>query len=378
MAFSLSLLRHRLSAARAQSRRAGDAPQGERPAGRLLWAHFGQDVDPRGALLVLDRVVRANGDLAVLTTGRPEDDAPGPVDTPGSAARFLDHWRPDLALFVGTDLFPRLWAEARQRGLPLLAAETRTARHPAPLLREMAGFDAVIAAEPDPRLGPAAEALGRLSTIPAPPPADHRAVERVKESLSARPLWLALDVPAAEIEAVLAAHGAAAHLSHRLVLVLAPAADATAAAWTALERAGHRVASRRRGDMPGPESAVILADDPAEIGIWLRLAPATYLGGTIGGEGPVTSPFIPVSLGSALIHGPRRRWAESALRRLHAAGAACRVDGGAGLAAEVERLLDPEAAADLARAGWTVTSEGAEASARLVDLIEDTLAGIDP
>ena len=78
MAFSLSLLRHRLSAARAQSRRAEEALPRERPAGRLLWAHFGQDVDPRGALLVLDQVVRANGDLAVLTTGRLEDDAPGP------------------------------------------------------------------------------------------------------------------------------------------------------------------------------------------------------------------------------------------------------------------------------------------------------------
>ncbi len=375
MAFSLSLLRHRIAAARAQSRGGADLA-GDRPAGRLIWAHFGPDIDPLGARLALGRVQAANSDVSILSTGR-DADLPGPADTSAAAARFLDHWRPDIALFVGTDPYPRLWSEAQRRGLPLIAAETRTLRQPTPLVRGLAAFDAVIAAEADPRLGPAGQALGHLSTIPAPPGVEVRALERMKEALVTRPLWLALDVPEAEIGTVLSAHATAAHLSHRLVLILSPRAGAEAAAADAVAAQGHRAVCRSRDEMPGTEDPVLLADRPEEAGIWLRLAPLTYLGGTLAGPGPETSPFAPVSLGSALIHGPRTAAAEAALQRLHAGGAVRRVSEAAGLATEVDRLMNPETAAQLARAGWAVTSQGAEASARLVEVIDDTLAGID-
>lgn len=375
MALSVSLLRHRI-AARSRARRSGDELAGERPPGRLIWVHFGRDAAPAGALMAIERLVAANGDLSVLTTGRGED-PPGPADTPQAATGFLDHWRPDIALFVGTDFYPCLWAEALGRGLPLFAAETRTARHPTPLMRGMSAFDAVIAIESDARLGPAGQALGPLSTVPAPPPAATGAVERMKEALETRPIWLALDVPASEVAGVLVAHAAAAHHSHRLVLILAPSDGAAGAAREALAASGHRVVSRLRDELPGPEDKVILADAPQEAGIWLRLAPATYLGSTIAGEGPAASPFGPVSLGSALVHGPRTGRAEAVLRRLRRGGAARAVPDATALADAIDALMSPEAAAEMARAGWSITSEGADASARLVEVIEDTLAGID-
>ena len=37
-----------------------------------------------------------------------------PVDTPGSVARFLDHWRPDIGLFVNSEIWPNT-AFARAR-----------------------------------------------------------------------------------------------------------------------------------------------------------------------------------------------------------------------------------------------------------------------
>src|SRR5262249_35984871 len=42
------------------------------------------------------------------------------LDTPRFVNRFFDHWRPDLALFVESDLWPNLIVTSAQRGIPLV------------------------------------------------------------------------------------------------------------------------------------------------------------------------------------------------------------------------------------------------------------------
>src|SRR5204862_7755396 len=48
-----------------------------------------------------------------------------PVDLPRAVDRFLDHWRPDLAIWVESELWPNLVLAARRRGTPLLLANAR-------------------------------------------------------------------------------------------------------------------------------------------------------------------------------------------------------------------------------------------------------------
>ena len=163
-------------------------------------------------------------------------------------------------------------------------------------------------------------------------------------------------------------------MSHRLLLILC-ASDS--AGRGALEAGGWRWCRASDGRTPPTDCQVMLATPPHERGLWLRLAPVTFLGGTLSGLGPVTSPFAPASLGSALVHGPRMRGAGQAIARLHEGRAACRVGDAETLGAEVERLLSPDVAAEMARGGWVVTSAGAEASARLFEILDDTLAGIE-
>src|SRR6185312_8164806 len=48
-----------------------------------------------------------------------------PIDGPRAARRFFDHWRPDLGVFVESELWPNLLGEARRRGvrMALLSAK---------------------------------------------------------------------------------------------------------------------------------------------------------------------------------------------------------------------------------------------------------------
>ena len=48
-----------------------------------------------------------------------------PLDLPQFAARFLDHWKPDLALFVESDLWPSMIMAASERNVPLILINGR-------------------------------------------------------------------------------------------------------------------------------------------------------------------------------------------------------------------------------------------------------------
>ena len=48
-----------------------------------------------------------------------------PLDAPRFVARFLDHWQPDLALFVESDLWPNLIIACAERTIPLILVNGR-------------------------------------------------------------------------------------------------------------------------------------------------------------------------------------------------------------------------------------------------------------
>lgn len=375
--FSLTLLRHRLTAAREQARRprAAMAPQG-RPGGRLIWAHFGAGVPAAGVRIVLERLRREHADLRILTTGQgghPDLTAPPPTDAQAAARAFLDHWSPDLAIFSGTDTFPTLWAEALSRGIPLFAADVEPARQPLALVQQMARFDAVLARAPDPRIGATLEVVGPLSTTPMPPPANATDLESMAETLATRPVWFAMDAGREETEMILEAHRRASRMAHRLVLVLATSDPEIE---TKLDAGGMQWCWCENANQIQADTQVIASRPGRRTGLWLRLSPITYLGGTILGRGGGLSPKVVASLGSAVIHGPRLGPIASDLEPLRVAGATCLVRDGDGLGDMVERLLNPEEAAKRAARGWEATSAGAEAAAYFYGLLDDTLAGI--
>ena len=168
---------------------------------------------------------------------------------------------------------------------------------------------------------------------------------------------------------MLAAHRAALSIAHRAVLLLLPGPgcppdDALA---RDLAAAGFSTASRAAGKEPSDNTEIYIADRdaPEEDGLWFRLAPLCFLGGTLLPGGPVQPAAPAAALGSAICFGPHGGTEDAAMARLAAVGAARALAGGAGLPAAVSELLAPDRAAELAAAAWTEMSEGAEAIARL-------------
>ena len=339
-----------------------------RPAGRLIWVHAASNGEAVSMLSLIDRLLVERPALSVLvTTGTvtsarllahrlPADRAWHqyvPVDRPAYVKRFLDHWRPDLALWVESELWPNLVSQADRTGVPLLLLNGRMSarsfrgwqRVPGMIAPLLACFELCLAqdevqAERFRRLGAAAAAtVGDLKTAAAPLPFDEGELDRIAASAVGRPLWLAASTHQGEEEAAALAHRALAPGRPGLLTIIAPRHPARADEIAAmLARQGLKVARRARGETLTAATDIYLADTLGELGLFYRLAGIAFIGGSLtpmGGHNPLEAAL----LDCAILHGPDMSNCAAMAQSLAAAGAAVTVRDVDELTAAVGRLL---------------------------------------
>ena len=114
-------------------------PSGTRPEGPLIWIHAASVGEATAVLGLIEYLLDTRPDLEILvTTGTVtsarllETRLPArarhqfvPADLPSWTARFLDHWRPDLALWVESELWPNLVFAAHARNIPMVLVNAR-------------------------------------------------------------------------------------------------------------------------------------------------------------------------------------------------------------------------------------------------------------
>ncbi|PQO21915.1 3-deoxy-D-manno-octulosonic acid transferase [Rhodobacteraceae bacterium WD3A24] len=360
-----------------------------RPEGPLVWVRAGDEGDLHAACALIVRLQARRAGLACLLTA-PQAPAelpprttwsPEPATRRGTAAALLDHWRPEILLFVGDDLPPALIAEAHRRGVPMMLAGAGAGAVAASGLRWWPGLIGGLLRRLDAlqlrdaaarrafrRAGApagATEVVGELDESPPPPP--HNEAERaaLAEGFRGRPVWLAAGVPEREEELVLASHRAALRMSHRLLLILVPDDPARGPAIAARVEPPMAAARRAGEEEIEEEHQVYIADTEGEMGLWYRLAPVTYLGGSMLGPGCRRHPFEAAALGSAILHGPRTGPYRTPLKRLAGGRAAVELCRPERLSEALCEVLAPDRAAELAAAAWTVETAGAGASERV-------------
>jgi 3-deoxy-D-manno-octulosonic-acid transferase len=223
----------------------------------------------------------------------------------------------------------------------------------------------------------AVEVTGKLEEESAALPYLEAERDSLARQLATRPVWLAAALPESEEAAVIAAHRAALRLAHRLLLIVVPLDPARVEplAQRMEKDEGWTVALRADEQEPDSETEVYIADSMNEFGLWYRLAPITYLGGSLAGNGCIRDPLEPAALGSAILYGPRPGAYGATFGRLGAARAARAVGSATDLAEALGDLLSPDRAARLAQAAWAVASDGAEVTERVVGMIRKIMDG---
>ncbi|MFN4154116.1 MAG: 3-deoxy-D-manno-octulosonic acid transferase [Paracoccaceae bacterium] len=366
----------------------------ERPAGRLIWMHAPSAEAAGGLLELAARLIDEDGLSVVFTCADalpPQRQGlirlPPPDDRPAEARAFLDHWHPEAAVFTDGELRPAVLHEAAERGVPLMMVngrapyvhKDRNGWYPGLMRSTLQAFTHVLtideASARSFRKGGAAlsavGATGRMEENTAALPCLEAERAALAKLLATRPVWLAVGLPEAEEAAVIAAHRAAQSLAHRLLLIIAPEDPlrAGALARRLADDEGWVVAERAEDQEPDPEVEVFVADGMAELGLWYRLAPITFMGGSLAGQGCVRNPMEPAALGSAILYGPRPGVFGGTFGRLGAARAARAVGSATDLGEALSDLLSPDRAARLAQSAWMVASDGAEVTEHVVALV---------
>jgi 3-deoxy-D-manno-octulosonic-acid transferase len=315
------------------------------------------------------------------------------VDTPAEARAFLEYWRPEVAIFAEGELRPAALHESVEHKLPLLMVGARSPYflrdrdgwYPGLMRGLLAEFHSILtldepAARAFRKAGAALSAVevtGKMEEESAALPCLEAERDALAKQFATRPVWLAAALPEAEEAAVIAAHRAALRLAHRLLLIVVPQDQARLdpLARKMEKEEGWTIALRSEEEEPDTETEVYITDNPSEFGLWYRLAPITFMGGSLAGQGCARDPLEPAALGSAILYGPRPGPFGTTFGRLGAARAARAVGSPADLAEALGDLLSPDRAARLAQAAWAVASDGAEVTEKVMGLIRRIMDG---
>lgn len=401
--FAGLILRHRLKKGKEDPARLGERrgwPGRGRPDGPLVWIHGASVGETISMTPIVERLMtRGYGVLVTsgtLTSARVmAERLPAasihqfiPLDAPAFMRRFLRHWRPDVGLIAESELWPNMLIEAGKADLPMMLLNGRMSersyarwtRQPAMAQALLSRFDVVMAqsrldGERYSRLGAPRIVLGgNLKYDVSPPPADPSMLAMMEGATAGRPIWIAASTHPGEETLIIDAHRRVAERLPRLLTVIAPRHPERGVEIEA-EARGQGVMTGRRtlGDMPDGAVDIYIADTVGELGLFYRLAPFAYLGGSLvphGGQNPIE----PAKLGAAILHGPHVDNFTDVYASLDEQGGAVRAPDVGALAGQVLHWLSHPASARAAgRQGLHIVSELSGAADRVMQALDPLL-----
>lgn len=302
-----------------------------RPEGKLVWIHAASVGEAISGQILIDRLLAAHAGLQILLTTGTVSSArllatrlpPAarhqfiPIDRPDCVERFLDHWRPDCAIWLESELWPNLLHGVGRRGIPAILANARLSERsfarwswaPAFARRLIGTFELVLpgdrkSAERYAAFGARMGPTGNLKYSAQVLPGDEAAQQALHAALAGRPFWLAASTHPGEEEQVLAAHRAMRERHPGLLTILAPRHPPRGPDVARLiDEAGLKASIRSAGQQPGADTDIHLMDTLGEMGMLYRLAPLVFLGNSLSAQGG-HNPLEPAKLDCAILTGP--------------------------------------------------------------------------
>lgn len=370
-----------------------------RPSGPLVWIHAASVGEAQSALTLIQHMLRRRTDLHILvTTGTVTsakimaDRLPArsfhqfvPVDRLSWIRRFLDHWEPDLAIWVESEFWPNLIHETADRNIPMALVNGRISQRSFSNWRQAPGFIGAVLGcfrlcltQTDDEairlraLG-ATRVLchGNLKYSAEPLPVEEHEWDVLSETLEGRPVWLAASTHPGEEAIVADAHAKIRASVPGLLTLLVPRhPDRGLEIADMMTSRGFKVARRALGDLIDDTVEIYIADTLGELGLFYRLTNIAFIGGSMfdhGGHNPLEA----AQLDCAVLTGPDMANFASVAMELRDAQATIEISNAPTLAATVTRLLGDEAAVDaLAEAAATVAAK----NYAVVDSVMESLA----
>ena len=375
-----------------------------RPSGSLIWIHGASVGESLSVLPLVSHLADLRPDLHFLvTTGTTTsaslmiDRLPAnafhqfiPLDTPQFVRSFLDHWRPDVAMFVESEFWPNLIHETRQRAGMMAIVNGRISpksyanwkRRRKSIRYVLSAFDLIIAQDKDnaDRLKDLSQRdvmlFGNLKNTAAPLPTDDQLANELCRQMGTRAAWLAASTHPSEEEMIFDAHRILRAEFRGLLTTIAPRHPERGDEIALKARDfGLVVAQRSRQEPITPDTDIYIADTLGELGIFYRINDIALVGGGLTPKGG-HNPLEPARLACAILHGPHIFNFNETYHDMRRHGAAALVRNDRDIAAAVKRLLsDDKTRLALAQLASDIARENAKRT--LTDISDQLIEGIN-
>lgn len=306
-----------------------------RPAGPIIWIHAASVGEAQSALILInDILARAPQAHLLVTTGTVTSaQLMGkrlppramhqfyPLDHPAWVKNFLDHWRPDLVLWMESELWPHMLLEIKKRGIPALLINARISERSlrrwavlrATAQNILSAFTQILAqTEQDARnflsLGASnVTPCDNLKYAAEPLPFIEADLQALQAAINGRPLLLYASTHDGEEDLACRLHKKLKKEIPDLLTIIVPRHPNRRDQILSLCR-DHGLSIRLRGDshaLPQQGDNIYIADTLGELGLFYRLAPLCCIGRSFshdggGGHNPIEA----AQLGCAVMTGP--------------------------------------------------------------------------
>jgi len=312
-----------------------------------------------------------------------------PLDYPMFVNKFLEGWKPDAVVWLSNTIRPVLLYKVMKSKVPAIYANAEltsleTRKYfwfPSFIKGYLSCFDRILAKsdEAAKRLRRAKaprvklEVLGMMQNGTRALTYDEIERSRFASILNNRPIWFAAHAAAGEIAALGKAQRRVSRMAQGLLLIIhMDDQEQAIIAASKLSALSLRVQIYKHASPLAPETDILISYGLKNLGMWFRLAPVCFLGGSLVQAGGA-DPFEAAALGSAILHGPYTQTYQNDFERLLDAGGARMVYNSEMLSSALVETLSPERAAEMAHAAWEICSAGAEVNDRVIELLDGYL-----
>lgn len=301
-----------------------------RPNKSLLWIHAVSVGEAVAALTVIQAVLKKCPEVHVLLTTTTVSSARViqkrlpknvihqycPVDTPQAVTRFLNHWQPDLAIWIESEIWPNLMHQTQERGIPTVLLNGRMSLKSfskwqklkgmiSPLLNrlslcavqseEQASFFRTLGATE-------IAIMGNAKGMMTPLEVDPTKYNAFKQELGDRPLWLIASTHPGEEEIVFKTHKILRKTYPTLLTILIPRHVERAASLYQLALKEGIPSTLHSTPVSLKDVELYIGDTLGEMSLFYALSPLVVMGATFvprGGHNPIEA----AQLGSFILHG---------------------------------------------------------------------------
>lgn len=301
-----------------------------RPEGTLFWLHGASVGEVTMLLPLIDHIGQYYPRAHILVTSGTVTSAKlletrlparamhqyAPLDTPKATARFLAHWKPDLALWAESEIWPNLILQTKAAGVPMALINARLSaksiegwsKRKSSALALFNCFDLILAGDSDTQnglswlLGKGITMTGNLKDAAAKLPAEESELKTLRSAARKRPVWCAASTHEGEEQLILAAHRQILKAHPKALLILAPRHPERRAEISPLLE-GFTPATRSRQEVPRAKNQVYLFDTIGEMGLAYSVADISFVCGSLVKGLMGHNPLEPARFGNAVLTG---------------------------------------------------------------------------